>query len=61
MSSAITTPDTVLAFKAGRAFRTEGTNNVVPDPAKGAILIERGEDELLHFMWKNRTTGETEE
>jgi hypothetical protein len=24
-------------------------------------VIERGEDEELHFMWKNRETEETEE
>ncbi|KAI0269905.1 adhesion regulating molecule [Gloeopeniophorella convolvens] len=52
---------TILAFKAGRAFRREGTNVVESNTDKGAIVIERGEDELLHFMWKNRVTEETEE
>jgi hypothetical protein len=31
------------------------------DPAKGAILLEHGEDGLLHFQWKNRTTNSTDE
>ena len=53
--------DPLLGFKAGRAFRREGTNFVDPDPTKGAILISNGEDGLLHFMWKNRTTNEVEE
>ncbi|KAF8895409.1 proteasome complex subunit Rpn13 ubiquitin receptor-domain-containing protein [Infundibulicybe gibba] len=53
--------ETLLAFKAGRAFRREGTNTVEPSPTKGAIILSRGEDELLHFAWKNRSTNEIEE
>ena len=55
------TPDTLLAFKAGRAFRTGDTNTVVADPAKGAILLTNGEDGLLHFIWKDRNTNSIEE
>lgn len=51
----------VLAFKAGRAFRREGTNIVEPSPTKGAIYLTNGEDGLLHFIWKNRTTNIIEE
>lgn len=51
----------VLAFKAGRAFRREGTNIVEPSPTKGAIYLTNGEDGLLHFIWKNRTTNTIEE
>ena len=51
----------LLGFKAGRAFRREGTNTVDCDPTKGAILLSNGEDGLLHFMWKNRSTNEVEE
>lgn len=50
-----------LAFKAGRAFRREGTNYVDADPRKGAVLLQNGEDGLLHFIWKNRSTNEVEE
>jgi 26S proteasome regulatory subunit N13 len=57
----LTERSTILAFKAGRAFRREGTNIVEPSVDKGAIVIERGDDELLHFMWKNRESEETEE
>ena len=57
----LTERSTILAFKAGRAFRRDDTNIVEPSAAKGAIVIERGEDEELHFMWKNRETEETEE
>lgn len=57
----LTERSTILAFKAGRAFRRDGTNVVEPSPDKGAVVIERGEDEELHFMWKNRETEATEE
>ena len=53
--------DIVLAFKAGRAFRREGTNIVEPSPTKGAIYLTNGEDGLLHFFWKDRTTNAIEE
>lgn len=57
----LTERSTIIAFKAGRAFRREGTNIVEPSADKGAVVIERGEDDLLHFMWKSRVTEETEE
>ncbi|KAF8194256.1 proteasome complex subunit Rpn13 ubiquitin receptor-domain-containing protein [Pholiota molesta] len=57
----IPSSEILLAFKAGRAFRREGTNNVVPAPTKGAIYLTTGEDGLLHFIWKNRVTNAIEE
>ena len=52
----------LLAFKAGRAFRREGTNRVEPSPVKGAIYVTlNGDDGLLHFIWKNRLTNSIEE
>ena len=52
----------LLAFKAGRAFRREGTNVVEPNPVKGAIYVTlNGDDGLLHFIWKNRLTNSIEE
>ncbi|KAF7978479.1 hypothetical protein HWV62_45611 [Athelia sp. TMB] len=51
----------ILSFKAGRAFRREGTNFVDPSPTKGAIELQTGEDGLLHFMWRNRLTNEVED
>ncbi|KAI0354996.1 adhesion regulating molecule [Trametes cingulata] len=53
--------ETRLAFKAGRAFRRGNTNFVDADPTKGAILLQNGEDGLLHFIWKNRSTNEIDE
>jgi 26S proteasome regulatory subunit N13 len=51
----------LLAFKAGRAFRREGTNIVEASPTKGAIVLTSGDDGLLHFIWQNRVTYEIEE
>jgi len=50
-----------IAFKAGRAIRREGTNFVDPSPTKGAVILQNGEDALLHFIWKNRVTNEIED
>ena len=54
-------PEPRIAFKAGRAFRREGTNFVDPNPTKGAVILQNGDDDLLHFQWKNRVTNEVEE
>jgi hypothetical protein len=53
--------ETLLAFKAGRAFRREGSNVVEPSPVKGAIYLTNGEDGLLHFIWKDRVTNDIQE
>jgi hypothetical protein len=50
----------ILGFKAGRLNRREGTNFLDADPTKGAILLQK-DDELLHFLWKNRETNEVGE
>lgn len=57
----ISNAEILLAFKAGRAFRQEGTNAVEPSPTKGAIYLTNGDDGLLHFIWKNRVTNDIEE
>ena len=49
--------DPRIAFKAGRCYRRGNTNFVDADPAKGAIILQNGEDGLLHFIWKNRSTN----
>ena len=50
-----------IAFKAGRAFRRENTKFVDAEPTKGAIILQDGDDGLLHFIWKNRVTNTEEE
>ncbi|THH10460.1 hypothetical protein EW145_g1311 [Phellinidium pouzarii] len=54
------TSEPLLAFKAGRSQRREGTNFVDAMQTKGIISLHK-EDDLLHFKWTNRLTGETEE
>lgn len=54
------TTEPLLAFKAGRCARREGTNFVDALPEKGAISLH-SEDGLLHFRWQDRTTGNVEE
>ncbi|KAL0960643.1 hypothetical protein HGRIS_005671 [Hohenbuehelia grisea] len=61
MSDLSSSSSYLLAFKAGRAFRREGSNFVDPSPTKGAVALVNGEDGLLHFVWKNRTSGVEEE
>jgi len=51
----------LLAFKAGRSFRREGTQFVDASPTKGAIILASSDDGLLHFIWKNRATDGLEE
>ena len=51
-----------IAFKAGRMFRRSPTSKFVdPDARKGAIILQNGDDGLLHFIWKNRSTNVTDE
>ncbi|KAF8964214.1 proteasome complex subunit Rpn13 ubiquitin receptor-domain-containing protein [Flammula alnicola] len=57
----ISNAEILLAFKAGRAFRREGSNVVEPSPTKGAVYLTNGDDGLLHFIWKNRVTNNVEE
>ncbi|KAH8114570.1 adhesion regulating molecule [Phellopilus nigrolimitatus] len=52
----------LLAFKAGKSHRRESTNFIDAVSTKGAISLHNdNEDGLLHFKWRNRETGETEE
>ena len=57
-------PDRIgeYAFRAGRMQRVPGTNRVTAERTKGLVYLAYGEDdELLHWYWKNRETGEVED
>eukprot|EP00128_Syssomonas_multiformis_P013285 Colp12_sorted_trinity150504_noHs@14354 len=49
----------LVEFKAGK-MKIEG-KTVTPDKRKGLIYIHQGEDSLVHFCWKDRTTGTVED
>merc|ERR1719220_912170 len=38
-----------------------GTKLVTPDKRKGMVQIEKGNDNLMHFKWKDRGTGTVED
>ncbi|KAF9219166.1 adhesion regulating molecule [Gyrodon lividus] len=57
MSVTLTDAQTLLAFKAGRSIRRTGTDFVDAFPTKGAVTLSNSDDGLLHFVWKERTTG----
>ncbi|CEI95573.1 hypothetical protein RMCBS344292_09755 [Rhizopus microsporus] len=42
----------LVEFNAGKCIR-EGTT-IKPDTRKGVIYLEQGDDQLLHFYWKER-------
>lgn len=50
----------LVEFKAGKMNMR--TNNMVhPDTRKGLVYISQADDSLMHFCWKDRTTGNVEE
>ncbi|KDN51591.1 hypothetical protein RSAG8_00136, partial [Rhizoctonia solani AG-8 WAC10335] len=44
----------LFSIKAGRAFRREGTNFIDSESARGTLLLEAGEDDLLYLRWRTR-------
>jgi len=44
-----------VEFKCGKMTRSGTT--VTADTRKGLLYVHRGEDSLIHFCWKDRTTG----
>ncbi|CAB4056935.1 RPN13 [Lepeophtheirus salmonis] len=52
-------PKPLVEFRAGK-MSLKG-NMVHPDKRKGLVLIEQGDDQLMHFKWKDRSTGSVED
>merc|ERR1712228_430860 len=44
-----------VEFKCGKMTRNGST--VTADKRKGLLYVHRGDDSLVHFCWKDRTTG----
>jgi 26S proteasome regulatory subunit N13 len=49
----------LVEFKAGR-MNLKG-KMVQPDKRKGLVYVYQSEDSLMHFCWKDRTTGIVED
>jgi len=51
----------LVEFRAGKMTTATGSSLVSPDRRKGLIQIEQGDDQLMHFKWKDRGTGVVED
>ena len=55
-------PKALVSFKAGKMNLDAATNLVTADKRKGQVTVEQGEhDQLMHFKWKDRTSGNVED
>lgn len=51
----------LVEFRAGKMRMESSSNLVTPDKRKGMVQIEKGEDQLMHFKWKDRKSGVVED
>jgi len=49
----------LVEFRAGK-MNLKG-KTVTPDKRKGTVYIHQSEDSLMHFCWKDRTSGNVED
>ena len=49
----------LVEFRAGKM--TMNGTLVTPDKRKGLVMVEQGDDQLMHFKWKDRTNGNVED
>ncbi|KAF6024322.1 ADRM1 [Bugula neritina] len=49
----------LLEFKAGKMY-IQG-KMCYPDKRKGTVFVHQSDDSLMHFCWKDRTTGKVED
>ncbi|OQR71247.1 proteasomal ubiquitin receptor ADRM1-like [Tropilaelaps mercedesae] len=49
----------LVEFRAGKCTRKGKL--VTPDKRKGLVYVQQTEDSLIHFCWKDRSTGATED
>ncbi|KAM9752108.1 proteasomal ubiquitin receptor ADRM1 isoform 1-T1 [Menidia menidia] len=49
----------LVEFRAGKM--TLKGNTVTPDKRKGTVYIQQSDDSLIHFCWKDRTSGNVDD
>lgn len=49
----------LVEFRAGKM--TLKGNVVTPDKRKGMVYIQQSDDSLIHFCWKDRTSGNVDD
>lgn len=54
-------PKAVVEFRAGKLSMKSGSKLLIPDKRKGLVQILKGEDQIMHFMWKDRATNTVED
>uniref|UniRef100_A0A8C9S877 ADRM1 26S proteasome ubiquitin receptor n=1 Tax=Scleropages formosus TaxID=113540 RepID=A0A8C9S877_SCLFO len=54
-----TSSKNLVEFRAGKMSLKGST--VTPDKRKGLVYIQQTDDSLIHFCWKDRTTGNVED
>lgn len=52
--------DVIVQFKAGVMHFNSDTKMVTPDSRKGTIIVKKDDEELTHFIWRDRKTGQAE-
>jgi len=51
----------LVEFRAGKMTYNVPTGRVTPDKRKGLVQLTQAADGLIHFIWKDRTTGVAED
>jgi len=59
--SRATGPKALVEFRAGKMSLNTSTKLVTPDKRKGLVSVIQSDDQLMHFQWKDRGTGTTED
>lgn len=52
-------PKYLVEFRAGKMQMRD--NKVTPETKKGLVYLNQTEDNLMHFCWKDRTSGVVED
>jgi len=51
----------LVEFRAGKMNYNDSTRKVTPDKRKGIIRLVQSSDQLIHFIWKDRSSNAAEQ